>query len=555
MTPMNQQNMNFMKNNPMNPQQMQQQQQQQHQQQQQQQQQGGQMNNQMNMMPGGNNGGGFPSSCDINADMGMWANSGNQQMGLDPSSLDPLLNDPIDSLVNDPLTPNSLANLQHQGPMGGQNTSCMDPTSPSIPSLQGVKVPDEDLTPQQRQQRALKLAQLQELKQMFKQEHPTLNQNELNALSEAESSLMAGNIVGGPCPNNNKMNPNAMNAMNMHPGPGNNNNVVNNPGGPMNMHPMNNQMNMNGPQMRPNFGQMMPGPPRPNNNNNMNNMCRPPVGPNSMNPGMNPDEMMMAGNGPGGMNSMMCGPNSNMMGGMPSHMQNAGGGNMGMNNMVPGNCMMPGNNPGPMMGGPQKGNMPPGMMGNPGNMHMDWKQMQQQQQYYEDNKRKGPPSMNDMPVNDMNPAAMSGPMRNMPPGAMRNMPPNMRIPSQQGPPPPYHQTPRSASVPIATQSPNPNSPNNPTSNLSLPSPRGGSTLNSPASGDPSRMNPQQFKHMNPRQSPTTSSQDSPAGAIGRQINHSNPSTPISSHLSPSASLKDLEMSTNPSKCSSSLFLY
>jgi hypothetical protein len=132
----------------------------------------------------------------------------------------------------------------------------------------------------------------------------------------------------------------------------------------------------------------------------------------------------------------------------------------------------------------------------------------------------------------------------MPPGMRPN--PGMR--GQQGPPPPYHQTPRSASVPIATQSPNPNSPNNPTSNLSLPSPRGGSTLNSPAAGDNRTLNPQPpFKHMNnPRQSPTAS-QDSPVG-INRQMT-SNPSTPISSsHLSPSASLKDLEMGANPSEC-------
>jgi hypothetical protein len=225
-----------------------------------------------------------------------------------------------------------------------------------------------------------------------------------------------------------------------------------------------------------------------------------------------------------------------------------GGNNMGMNNMVPGNCGMPG---GPNMMGNQKG-MVGGPMGAPGgNMHMDWNKMQQQ--YYDENKRKGGmgPGGMDMPMNDMNMPGMGGPGGRMGPmNRNPNMPnmPNMRLPQQQGPPPPYHQTPRSASVPIATQSPNPNSPNNPTSNLSLPSPRGGcnSTLNSPAAGDPSRMNPQQFKHMNPRQSPTTSSQDSPAMG-GRQINHSNPSTPISSHLSPSASLKDLEMSTNPSE--------
>lgn len=239
---------------------------------------------------------------------------------------------------------------------------------------------------------------------------------------------------------------------------------------------------------------------------------------------------------------------------MPPHMQ---GNNMGMNNMGPGNCNMNNMNNMNNMGGPNMGmmgqkGMPPNMMGGPpgpGNMqaHMEWNKLQQQ--YYDESKRKGPMcgSM-DMGPEQMGPGMV--PMgRQMPPGAMRNMP-NMRGPGQ-GPPPPYHQTPRSASVPIATQSPNPNSPNNPTSNLSLPSPRGGcnSTLNSPAAGDPTRsMNPQHMnmKHMNHRQSPTNS-QDSPAGTIGRQINHSNPSTPISSHLSPSASLKDLEMSTNPSE--------
>lgn len=225
-----------------------------------------------------------------------------------------------------------------------------------------------------------------------------------------------------------------------------------------------------------------------------------------------------------------------------------GGPNMGPGgpNMGPG---------GPNMGMMVKQGMPPMMGGppGPGNMqaHMEWNKLQQQ--YYDESKRKGGPMCGPMDMNsDPSMGPGMGPMgRQMPPGGMRNMP-NMRGPGPgQGPPPPYHQTPRSASVPIATQSPNPNSPNNPTSNLSLPSPRGScnSTLNSPAGGDPTRpMNPQHInmKHMNPRQSPTTS-QDSPAGAISRQMNHSNPSTPISSHLSPSASLKDLEMNNNPSK--------
>lgn len=529
MMPMNQQNPNFNfmnKQNPMNPQH---QQQQPPQMQQQQQQQGGPVNNQMGMQQG------FPGSCDMNVGPGdMWGGPGNQMdpLGNGPSSIDPLLTDSIESLVNDPLS----ANLQ-----GG---NFMDPTSPSIPSLQGVKVPDEDLTPQQRLERVKKLKQLEELKQMFKQEHPL--GGDLNALNEQEvpsvppqgpvippnAPNIPGNVnVGIPC---NKMGNPGMNPM-------------------MNSGPMTPGAAMNGP-MRPNFGPMggMGGggprmPPGPN--------MRPQMGgnPNMGVMNMNPDEMMM---GPGGMNNNMHmgGPNPGMMNmNMQQHMQGGGNNMGGMNNMVPGSCnmgMMPGN--GPNMG-MQKGMGPMGAPGGGGNMHMDWNKMQQQ--YFEDNnKRKGPNNMGpgsmDMPMNEMNMPGRMGP------GPMgRNMP-NMRLP-QQGPPPPYHQTPRSASVPIATQSPNPNSPNNPTSNLSLPSPRGScnSTLNSPAAGDPSRMNPQQFKHMNPRQSPTTSSQDSPAGAMGRQINHSNPSTPISSHLSPSASLKDLEMSTNPSEYKVPIFYH
>lgn len=519
---MNQQNFNFMKNNPMNAQQPG----------------NGPMNNQMGIQ-------GFPPSCDMNSPDGnmLWGQGNQQQMNMDPlgnngPSLDPLLNDPIDSLVNDPLGPNPQSNQinnPHQSPMGG--SICMDPTSPNIPSLQGVKVPDEDLTPQQRQQRALKLAQLQELKQMFKQEPQSLNPNECQ-INDQEV-----NNGPNPCAKMNQMGPNSINPMlqgGMMQG--------GNPHGPMN--PMN---PMNGP-MRPNFPPMGMGP---------RGMCRP------MGPGMHPnsmnDEMMpgmgspMGGpcGGPMNAGNMQLGPGGAMMGNMnmPPHMQ---GNNMGMNNMGPGSCNMGNmnnmNNIGP--GGPNMGmmgqkGMPPNMMGGPpgpGNMqaHMEWNKLQQQ--YYDESKRKG--SM--MGPMDMNQDPSMGPMgRQMPPGAMRNMP-NMRGPGPgQGPPPPYHQTPRSASVPIATQSPNPNSPNNPTSNLSLPSPRGGcnSTLNSPAAGDPTRSMSQQhmnMKHMNPRQSPTTS-QDSPAGAIGRQINHSNPSTPISSHLSPSASLKDLEMNTNPSE--------
>ncbi|XP_066900743.1 protein BCL9 homolog [Halyomorpha halys] len=85
-----------------------------------------------------------------------------------------------------------------------------------------------------------------------------------------------------------------------------------------------------------------------------------------------------------------------------------------------------------------------------------------------------------------------------------------------GPPPSYQQATRSASVPIALQSPNPSSPNNTTSNLSLPSPRTCSGINSPAD-KVARV---------PGPSPTM---ESPNAA--RNTN-SNPPTPVSSHLSP-----------------------
>lgn len=116
----------------------------------------------------------------------------------------------------------------------------------------------------------------------------------------------------------------------------------------------------------------------------------------------------------------------------------------------------------------------------------------------------------------------------------------------QGPPPPYHPTQRSASVPIATQSPNPSSPNN----LSLPSPRtAGGALglpsNSPSmegSGNTSTtsaaMNAAGSTSKNCFQidngSPSSRHRGSSTNVMNHQLN-SNPSTPLS-HLSP----KDLE---------------
>lgn len=132
-------------------------------------------------------------------------------------------------------------------------------------------------------------------------------------------------------------------------------------------------------------------------------------------------------------------------------------------------------------------------------------------------------------------------------------------PGTQGPPPPYHQTTRSASVPIAIQSPNPSSPNNPTSNLSLPSPRASSALNSPADcnrqfqltnpGGPA--GPRSAGHL-PGHSPTSQDSPNPAtvggtGANPTRLNCSNPGTPVShGHLSA------LSPSSTPQKDPSSL---
>lgn len=427
----NQQNFNLMKNNSMNPQQS------------------GNLMSPMGMQ------GNFSQNIN-NADGGMlWGPGNPQQMNSigNNNAMDPLFGDSLDSLVNDTLDP---------------SVGCLDPSNPNqIPSLQGVKVPDEDLTPQQRQNRALKLAQLQELKQMFKQEPPgdiPMTDQEIQAACKQMNVHGSMNQMHVP--------PMQMGAA-MNPG-------VNNQIRPMGSRPM--------------------GPQNPLNENMIG--------------GMHNMAMMGIGNNGGGINN----PN-------PMHPMQAGN-NM---NMSPMNMMQGGN-----MG--NMGNMQQKVMPSNVGVNPEWNKMQTE---FESGKRKGAPGCMDM--NDslgQNPNYMN---RQMPPNAMRSMG-NIR---GQGPPPPYHQTSRSNSVSMSTQSPN--SPNNPTSNLSLPSPRAGvnSALNSPAPCDPQRhLN---MKNLNTRQSPTNnSSQGSPASTLNRQINHSSPSTPVSSHLSPSASInKDLESQMNP----------
>ncbi|CAG2056815.1 unnamed protein product [Timema podura] len=116
---------------------------------------------------------------------------------------------------------------------------------------------------------------------------------------------------------------------------------------------------------------------------------------------------------------------------------------------------------------------------------IEWQKLQHQ--FYEDRKKKGPSSVGMVGSSCSqslgSPAGSSVVAAGQPMG-MGPRGSGCMGPRTQGPPPPYHQTTRSASVPTAMPSPSPSSPNNPTSNLSLPSPRATSALNSPA--DPNR---------------------------------------------------------------------
>lgn len=119
----------------------------------------------------------------------------------------------------------------------------------------------------------------------------------------------------------------------------------------------------------------------------------------------------------------------------------------------------------------------------------------------------------------------------------------------QGPPPPYHQTQRSSSVPGTMTSPGtgPGSPNS-TTGLSLPSPRAASGLNSPADGNNRGFN-QRLSSSGPGAGPGSvpgpspsnllnTPLDSPNPNVGgpRSMNPSNPGTPLAGpgppHVSP-----------------------
>ncbi|XP_071454313.1 protein BCL9 homolog [Hetaerina americana] len=348
------------------------------------------------------------------------------------------------------------------------------------PSLTGVKVPDENLTPQQRQHREEQLATLRKMQQMLFPEHQLANPDGLAPGSN-------------PC----------------------------NQQGPM---------GSSGPQT------MMSGP-------------------QGMIPGQ---QTMMVGQGSHGLRTSPLGDGSAVG---------------SQKNMIMGQGVMPVG-----MGSGSNQGSPVGPAA-----QAEWQKLQQQ--FYEDRKKKVPSGSGNVPLgcgspviggSPMGPGGtmcvsgpLSGPSSTGAPTPSSNViapgsvgqsgvplgpggpvgtpggsigvgplgPRGMAPVRMHGPPPPYHQTTRSASVPTAMPSPTPNSPNNPTSNLSLPSPRASSGLHSPA--EPSRHFQMVGNPRLPGPSPT-SLHNTPLGSpnAGRPLNPSNPSTPLSAHPSPSTCRKD-----------------
>ncbi|XP_046406071.1 collagen alpha-1(I) chain isoform X2 [Ischnura elegans] len=355
-------------------------------------------------------------------------------------------------------------------PMSQANANSNSTVVSSARPIKGVKVPDENLTPQQRQHREEQLATLRKMQQMLFPEHQLANPDGLNPGSNPGSQQPPMSAAG-----------------------------------PQTMMP--------GPQG------MMPGQPN-----------------------------MLVGQGSHSLRTSPLGD---------------GGGSKAMGQGVS-MGMGSGSNQGSPVGPAAQA---------------EWQKLQQQ--FYEDRKKKVPSGSGNVPLGCGSPViggspmaptgnmCLSGPLSGpsstgvptpssnvMAPGSVgQNVPLGTGGPvgssvnvgslgprgvapvRMHGPPPPYHQTTRSASVPTAMPSPTPNSPNNPTSNLSLPSPRASSGLHSPA--EPSRHFQMVGNPRLPGPSPT-SLHNTPLGSpnAGRSLNPSNPSTPLSAHPSPSTCRKD-----------------
>ncbi|XP_073844371.1 protein BCL9 homolog [Musca autumnalis] len=329
-----------------------------------------------------------------------------QTAGLD-SKMGPSAN-PLDLLGN----PDGFDSAQMCG--GG---GLKDDDKSQIPSLQGVKVPDENLTPQQRQHREEQLAKLKKMNKFL------FPENEGNDFQPPPLMNSSGGPEGSAC--------------------------TNNPANPIDS--MNNPMNT---------GKLA----TPGSGTNMGDDV-PPTGVNSGDP--------MALGGPGqnskqgcasklnpNMNSLKpntTGPDSNPD--MPS--------SFNMNNCPP----LEGDTGG-------HGGVPPGM-----NMpNEEWSKFQNNVfpdgfKFRDNSNPMNNPS--GLPGNQLpnQPQSLPRPLSTgvggygMP--SRPNAGPSPTNRNNNGPPPPYHQTQRSASVPISTQSPTQPNLNNPNADIGLTSPHGG----------------------------------------------------------------------------------
>ncbi|XP_065370795.1 protein BCL9 homolog isoform X2 [Calliphora vicina] len=374
----------------------------------------------------------------------------------------------------------------------------------SIPSLQGVKVPDENLTPQQRQHREEQLAKLKKMNQFL---FPENGGNDFHTQASGNNPMMGGKMQVPPEALANAMPGNTVALLNMQ---GTN---------------MGNKLNA--AAMRNISGNLMNHSKTGASNSQLENM------PNLVEDIIMPADMM-ASCGPNEMTTTTmnplkqgCMPNMNIPGGLGNGgrgLMNASGPNLNMMNnsgpigMPPGSLMNDPNNTmmgnssdvmspfnsnhcpstgqdgggGGMMGPHKNMNAPPphpsDMNSSVGMPQMEWSKLHHH--IYEERLKNNHSNANNMPpeigggggggsgcqqtLTRCNSTGVGGGAGGMSHRTNTNV--NASNRGTQGPPPPYHPTQRSASVPIATQSPNPSSPNNPTSNMSLPSPRASNTM-------------------------------------------------------------------------------
>ncbi|EDV45248.2 uncharacterized protein Dere_GG16448 [Drosophila erecta] len=385
---------------------------------------------------------------------------------------------------------------------------CLTPEN-NIVSLQGVKVPDENLTPQQRQHREEQLAKLKKMNQfLFPENENSVGANIIPQIQKIPGDLMMGMSSGG---SGSIINP-TMRQLNMT-GSAKSEILSGTSSG------LSEDVMLQGDVIS-DMGAVMGC----NISQKTSVQCGSGVG-----------VATVTGTTVAGINvNMHCSSsgasNGNMMGSSTEMLASFGNTS----------CNVIGTAPDMSKEGLNQDGLTHSHQG--GVAQMEWSKIQQQ--FYEDRLKGGKPRQVTGTVvpQQQTPSATIG---NSSSSQMRTL---------QGPPPPYHSTQRSASVPIATQSPNPSSPNN----LSLPSPRAtgavlGLPTNSPSidgtgslSGSATQPNTSAAQagtitvlsaNKNCFQADTSSPSNlnrsrnaGPSSVLTHNLN-SNPSTPLS-HLSP-----------------------